>query len=155
MITWVNINGFSPNLIRALILWRSGLGLLMGRFRQILMEFNDRPETCPNFRFRVITWVNDKGYMHWYLMKEIWFDIANGQIWSILDRIICPWHDNGWVLLFSVGGVWVINICKHGCYDAKSFRICYLILIVQEGWILWSPPSEKVSSRIYEILCLM
>ena len=26
MITWVNINGFSPNLVCALILWRSGLG---------------------------------------------------------------------------------------------------------------------------------
>ena len=27
-------NGFSPNLVCALILWRSGLGLLMGKFRQ-------------------------------------------------------------------------------------------------------------------------
>ena len=36
MITRVNINGFSPNLVCALILWRSGLGLLMGKFRQIL-----------------------------------------------------------------------------------------------------------------------
>ena len=35
MITWININGFSPNLVCALILW-SGLGLLMGKFRQIL-----------------------------------------------------------------------------------------------------------------------
>ena len=32
MITWVNINGFSQNLVCALILWRSGLGLLMGKF---------------------------------------------------------------------------------------------------------------------------
>ena len=30
MITFVNINGFSPNLVCALILWRSALGLLMG-----------------------------------------------------------------------------------------------------------------------------
>ena len=30
IITWVNINGFSSNLVCALILWRSGLGLLMG-----------------------------------------------------------------------------------------------------------------------------
>ena len=35
MITWVNLNGFSPNLVCALILWRSDLGLLMGKFRQI------------------------------------------------------------------------------------------------------------------------
>ena len=38
MITWVNINGFWPNLVYALILWRSGLGLLMGKFRQFLTE---------------------------------------------------------------------------------------------------------------------
>ena len=29
---WININGFSPNLICVLILWRSALGLLMGKF---------------------------------------------------------------------------------------------------------------------------
>ena len=33
-------NGFSPNLVSALILWRSGLGLLMGNFRQILTELS-------------------------------------------------------------------------------------------------------------------
>ena len=35
MITGVNVNGFSPNLVCALILWRSGLKLLMGKVRQI------------------------------------------------------------------------------------------------------------------------
>ena len=38
MLTWVNIDGFSPNLVCALILWRSGLGLLMGKFHHIFME---------------------------------------------------------------------------------------------------------------------
>ena len=33
-ITWVNLNGFSPNLICAFILWRSALGLLIGKFGQ-------------------------------------------------------------------------------------------------------------------------
>ena len=28
----VNVNGFSPNFLCALILWRSGLGMLMGKF---------------------------------------------------------------------------------------------------------------------------
>ena len=36
MITLVHVNGFSPNLVCALILWRSGLGLLIGKFRQFL-----------------------------------------------------------------------------------------------------------------------
>ena len=35
-ITLVNLNGFSPNLICALILWRSALRLLSGKFRQFL-----------------------------------------------------------------------------------------------------------------------
>ena len=34
----MNVNGFSPNLVFALILWRSGFGLLMGKFRQFLTE---------------------------------------------------------------------------------------------------------------------
>ena len=35
-ITLVNINGFSPNLVCALIMWRSGMGLLTGKFCQFL-----------------------------------------------------------------------------------------------------------------------
>ena len=39
----VNINGFSPNLVYALILWRSALGLLMGKFRLYLTVI------CPQY----------------------------------------------------------------------------------------------------------
>ena len=49
MITSVNINGFSPNSVCALILWRSGLGLLMGKFRQFLTELSARD--TPIFSF--------------------------------------------------------------------------------------------------------
>ena len=49
MITWVNINGFSPNLVCALIVWRYGLGLLMGEFRQLLTELSARD--TPIFSF--------------------------------------------------------------------------------------------------------
>ena len=42
-------NGFSPNLVCALILWRSGLGLLMGRFHQFLTELSARD--TPIFSF--------------------------------------------------------------------------------------------------------
>ena len=45
----VNINGFSPNSVCALILWRSGLGLLMGKFRQFLTELSARD--MPIFSF--------------------------------------------------------------------------------------------------------
>ena len=33
------MNGFSPNLVYALILWRSGLGLIMGNFVNILQNY--------------------------------------------------------------------------------------------------------------------
>ena len=33
-------------------------------------------------------------------IKENWFGIANWQISSIFDRVICPQHDNGGVLSF-------------------------------------------------------
>ena len=39
-ITWVNFIGFSPNLVCALILWSSGLGLLMASFPQFLTELS-------------------------------------------------------------------------------------------------------------------
>ena len=73
MITWVNSNGSSPNLVCALILWRSGLGLLMDKFRQILTELSDRAI----FPFRMITWVNVSGssqiwYVHLYCEHLVW-----------------------------------------------------------------------------------
>ena len=48
-ITWVNNKAFSPNLVCALILWRSGMGLLMGKFHQFLTELSARD--TPIFSF--------------------------------------------------------------------------------------------------------
>ena len=45
----VNINGFSPNLVCALILWRSGLGSLIGKFHQVFTELSARD--TPIFSF--------------------------------------------------------------------------------------------------------
>ena len=55
MITWVNVSGFSPNLVCALILKRSGLGLLMGKFCQFLTAI------C-YFHYQVIMLVNISGF---------------------------------------------------------------------------------------------
>ena len=49
MITRPNINGFSPNLVCALILWRSGLGLLTGKFRQFFTELSARDTPLVSF----------------------------------------------------------------------------------------------------------
>ena len=53
-------HGFSPNLVSALILWRSGLGLLMDNFRQFLTELFARD--IRYFYFRTITGVNLNGF---------------------------------------------------------------------------------------------
>ena len=33
---------------------------------------------------------------------EIWFEIADGQNWSILDKVICSPHNSGEILSFHV-----------------------------------------------------
>ena len=48
-VSGVNINEFSPNLVCALISWRSGLGLLMGKFRQFFTELSARDTTIFSF----------------------------------------------------------------------------------------------------------
>ena len=89
-ITWVSVNGFSPNSVDALILRRSGFGLLMGLFRQFLTELS-----APNTS--VFSFLDDNFIKYqWIVTKlgvcidivETWF----GQISSIFGRVICPWH---------------------------------------------------------------
>ena len=48
----VDVNGFSPNLMCALILWRPGFGLLMSKFHQF---FSYLPVTHQYFCFWTIT----------------------------------------------------------------------------------------------------
>ena len=97
MITWGNGNGFSPNLVCSL---KSGLGLLMGKFRQILTELSARDifstnnfSKCQGILTKLGTCID---------IKEIWFWNANRQISSVFDRVICPRHDNGGVLSFYI-----------------------------------------------------
>ena len=72
----------------------------MGKFRQILTDLPARDTPIFSFpdgnlsKYQVIltklgTCID---------IKEIWFRIANGQISSMLDRGICPRHNNGGVL---------------------------------------------------------
>ena len=64
----------------------------MGKFCQILMELSardmpiflfpdDNLSKCQGILTKLGTWIN---------MKEIWFGIANWQIWSMIDKVICP-----------------------------------------------------------------
>ena len=95
LITWVNISWFSPNLVCALILWRSGLALLIGKFRQFLTEFS--APTCSYFQFRSITWVNINGFSSNLVCALIlWrsgLGLPMGKFRQILT-LICPRHDH-------------------------------------------------------------
>ena len=64
---------------------------------QILSDFDSYlPKTCPYFRFWTITWCKCQGILTKLgtcidiTGKEVLFGIANGQILSMFDRVICP-----------------------------------------------------------------
>ena len=59
-ITWVNINGFSQNLVHALILWRSGLGLQMGKLHQLLTELSAQHTMSGYYHFTFLLY-HDQG----------------------------------------------------------------------------------------------
>ena len=66
MITWVNVNGFSPNLVYALILWRSGMELLMVKFHQFLTELPSCDTVLAGYyRF---TFLYDHLYFYQYIV---------------------------------------------------------------------------------------
>ena len=67
----------------------------MGRFRQILTELS-APD-MPIFSFPDDNFSKCQGILT-IDMKEILFGIANEQISSMFDRVICPWQDYGGVL---------------------------------------------------------
>ena len=78
MITWVNFNGFSLNLVCALISWSSGLGLLMGRFCQVLTELSAHNTSVFSFLDNNLgksQWIFTKLGMciNWY---ESWWNTA-------------------------------------------------------------------------------
>ena len=108
--TWENVNRLSPNLVNCeLILWRSDLGLRMGKFCQFLAEL----PACESSVFLFLD--NNLSKSQWIFTKfdmcidivEIWFGIDNGQISTIFS---CPWHDNGGLLSFHVF-IFLYNQC--------------------------------------------
>ena len=72
----------------------------MGKFRQILRELSARD--LPIFSFLDANLCICQGILTklgtCIDTKKIWFEIANEHIWSMFDRVICPWHDNGGLL---------------------------------------------------------
>ena len=66
----------------------------MGKFHQILTELLARD--TPIFSFPDDNLSKCQGTC--INIKEIWFGIANGQISSMFDRVICSRHDAGGIL---------------------------------------------------------
>ena len=73
---------------------RFGLGLLMPEFCQFLTEQSAHDMSVfsfPDNKFNKYRWIFMKLGMCLDVV-QIWFGIANGQISSIFDRVICQWH---------------------------------------------------------------
>ena len=49
---------------------------------------------------------------------EIWFGIANGQITSAFDRVVCPPYDNGGVLTFHI--LFVLTLSSDSCISKRT-----------------------------------
>ena len=114
------------------------MGLLIGKFHQIFTELSARD--TPKFSFPD----NNVSKNKWIFTNlgmfidfvEIWFGIANGQISSNFDRVICPYFrfpdDN----LSKCQGI----LTKHGtCIDMKDiwFGIAY----------------GQISSMFHRVIC--
>ena len=100
MITWEKVKWFSPNLVCALVLWRSGLGLLMGKFRQFLTELsagNTSGFSLPDDSIVTYQWIFTKLAMCIDII-EVCSGNANGQIslilieLSALDMIVVEYY---------------------------------------------------------------
>ena len=101
----VNINGFSPNLVHALILCVDiCFGIANGQISSILTELSACNTSAFHFQdnnFSKSQWIFTK-FDICIDIVEICFGIVHWQILAIFDRVISPWHDNGRVLLFHV-----------------------------------------------------
>ena len=125
-------NGFSPNLVCALILWRPSFELLLGKFHQILMELSaqdmfiflfpgDNLCKCQGSLIKLGTCID---------IKEIWFGIANGQISSMFDRVICPRHNSVGVLKLNIFiFIFFCNMCKTSS-EGKQNEINKIVVIL-------------------------
>ena len=78
----------------ALILWRSGLVLLMGKFRQFFRELSACDMSVfsfPDYNFSKYQWIFTKLDVCIDIV-ETWFRIADGHISSILDSYLPATH---------------------------------------------------------------
>ena len=90
---WVYVNGFSQNLVCALILWRPGLGFLMDKFRQFFTVICPR-SICILVSGQSLVWMSkdfqQTWSVHWYCGDLVW-DCSSANF-VIFFSVICPRH---------------------------------------------------------------
>ena len=132
----VRINGFSQNLVCALVLWRSAFGLLQDKFCCVSFgQLSARDVSV------FLSQDNNLSKSQWIFTKldicidivEIVFGIANVQI-NLCDRVICPQYGNSSVFLFDV---FVLN------YFSEKIKKLYFMWIVHWN-ALFSPKNAKI-----------
>ena len=72
-ITWVNLNGFSPNLICALLLLRSAVGLLFAKFRKFLTVI------CP--------WHDSGGVLSFHVLFQVKIFLISSKLLTRLSTL--------------------------------------------------------------------
>ena len=90
MIALVNIKGFLSNFVCALILRRSGLGLRMGKFRQILTELSAHDTSVfsfPGDNFCKYQWIFTICAL---ILSRSALGLPIGIFCRFFDRVICP-----------------------------------------------------------------
>ena len=104
--TSVHDNGFLPNLVCALILWRSGLGSLMGKFWQFLTSL--QLSACdtsifsfPDDNFSKYQWIFTKLGMCIDIVENC-FENSDGQISSVFDSYLAGTYQyfHFWTITF-------------------------------------------------------
>ena len=150
-ISWVNVKGFSPNLVRALILWRSRLGLLIGKFSQFLTS-------C----LSVFLFPDDNSSKYqWIFTKldvcidivETWFGMADEQISLIFYIIICLRHDMTGYYRFTFYFLIGSQLVSHKKYFTAPgyakivFALSVTVLALREGWESETPKNCPGTSK--------
>ena len=115
IITWVKHQWIWTNLVCALI-WRSVLGLLMGKFCHFLTELSARQKSIflfPDGKLNKGQWILIKLSMCIDIL-EIWFEIANGKISAIFDSYLPITCTCLHFQAITCVNIWQWNFMKYG-----------------------------------------
>ena len=127
MITLVNVSKFSPNLVCALILWRSDLGLLMDKFRQFLtvicllyfhfwrITLENIYECSSNLVCTLILWTSAPWDCEWVNFVHFWqLSARNTSIFYLQDHNLSKsqWIFTKFDMCIDIVGMLIGKFCQ-------------------------------------------